>query len=148
MPNKKKLDTTYMEIAKTVANLSYCWRSKVGAVIVKDNNILSFGYNGTPGGMDNCCEDTKGLELVTKWTVLHAESNAITKVARSTMSSQGATLYCTLSPCDECSKLIIQAGISRVVYLEEYKKSTKGLKLMQDAGLKVKQLKHDRITII
>lgn len=143
MPNKRKLDVTYMQIAKTVANLSYCKRSKVGAIIVKDNNILSFGYNGTPGGMENCCEDAKNLELKTKWTVLHAESNAITKVARSTMSSQGATLYCTLSPCDECSKLIIQAGIERIVYIEEYTKSTKGLKLMQNAGLKVKQLKYE-----
>lgn len=143
MPNKKKLDETYMNVAYQIAGLSKCKRRIVGAIIVKDNNILSFGYNGTPAGMDNCCEDEKGFEMKSKWTVLHAETNAITKVARSTMSSDGATMYTTTSPCNECAKLIIQAGIKRVVFHEEYHSSTKAFKLLKDADIKVKQIKYD-----
>ena len=125
-----------MNIAAEVANLSRCERSKVGALIVKDNNILSFGYNGSPSGMDNCCENKEGK---THWWILHAESNAIAKVARSTQSSLGATLYTTLSPCNDCSKIIVQAGISRVVYGDVYKKSQDGLLLMQNLNIKVEQ---------
>lgn len=144
MPNKKKLDETYMNVAYQIAGLSKCKRRIVGAIIVKDNNILSFGYNGTPAGMDNCCENKVGNELYTKWLVLHAETNAITKVARSTMSSAGATLYTTTSPCAQCAKLIIQAGIKRVVFHEEYRASKEAFELFSESGVKVKQLKYDK----
>lgn len=144
MPNKKKLDETYMNVAYQIAGLSKCKRRIVGAIIVKDNNILSFGYNGTPAGMDNCCENKVGDKLYTKWLVLHAETNAITKVARSTMSSAGATLYATTSPCAQCAKLIIQAGIKRVVFHEEYHASTEAFELFSQSGVKVKQLKYDK----
>ena len=107
-----------MRIAREWGQLSYCVRKKVGAIIVKDRMIISDGYNGTPSGFENCCEDEQGL---TSWYVLHAEANAILKVARSTQSCEGATLYITMSPCKDCSKLIHQAGITRVVYLEGYK---------------------------
>lgn len=136
MASQRSLDSVYMNIAAEVANLSRCERSKVGALIVKDNNILSFGYNGSPSGMNNCCENRKGK---TYWWVLHAESNAIAKVARSTQSSLGATLYTTLSPCNDCTKIIVQAGISRVVYRDVYKKSQDGLLLMQNLNIKVEQ---------
>lgn len=143
MPNKKKLDETYMNVAYQIAGLSKCKRRIVGAIIVKDNNILSFGYNGTPAGMDNCCEEDTGVGLYTKRVVLHAEANAITKVARSTMSSTGATLYTTTSPCAECAKLIIQAGIKRVVFHEEYHESKQAFDLFSETGVKVKQIKYD-----
>jgi len=133
MPNIKELDIVYMNIAGEVSQLSKCSRKKVGAIIVKDNNILSFGYNGTPSGFCNTCEE----DDKTKWSVLHAESNAIVKVAKSTNSSSGSTLYCTLSPCKDCSKLIIQAGIIKVVYKEIYEGSTKGLDLMKQSGIKI-----------
>ena len=133
MPNIKELDIVYMNIAGEVSQLSKCSRKKVGAIIVKDNNILSFGYNGTPSGFCNTCEE----DNKTKWSVLHAESNAIVKVAKSTNSSSGSTLYCTLSPCKDCSKLIIQAGIIKVVYKEVYKGSTEGLDLMKESGIKI-----------
>jgi len=136
MTKNEILDSVYMNIAGEVSRLSKCTRKKVGAVIVKDNNILSFGYNGTPVGSCNDCEENN----VTKWYVLHAESNAILKVAKSTMSSEGSTLYCTLSPCDECCKLIIQSGIVRVVYKNVYEKSTKGLNLMNEHGIEVLSL--------
>jgi len=115
MEEKKleKYDKAYLRIANEWAQLSYCQRRKVGAIIVKDRMIISDGYNGTPSGFDNCCEDEDGL---TRWDVLHAEANAILKVARSTQSCENATLYITLSPCKECSKLIHQTGIRRVVY--------------------------------
>lgn len=113
-----RYDKAYMRIAEEWAKLSYCKRKQVGAIIVKDRMIISDGYNGTPTGFDNCCEDESGD---TKWYVLHAEANAIMKVASSTQSSQGATLYITMSPCKECSKLIHQSGIKRVVYRETYK---------------------------
>ena len=133
MPNIKELDIVYMNIAGEVSQLSKCSRKKVGAIIVKDNNILSFGYNGTPSGFCNTCEE----EDRTKWSVLHAESNAIVKVAKSTNISSGSTLYCTLSPCKDCSKLIIQAGIVKVVYKEVYEGSTEGLDLMEESGIKI-----------
>ncbi|MNK16741.1 tRNA-specific adenosine deaminase [compost metagenome] len=135
MKEKKqnKYDRAYLRIAKEWGQLSYCARKKVGAIIVKDRMIISDGYNGTPSGFENCCEDNEGL---TKWYVLHAEANAILKVARSTQSCEGATLYITLSPCKECSKLIHQAGIKRVVYLEGYKDNS-GIDFLIKAGVEV-----------
>lgn len=133
MANSKELDIVYMNIAGEVSQLSKAKRKKVGAIVVKDNNILSFGYNGTPSGFDNTCEE----DNKTKWSVLHAESNAIVKVAKSTNSSSGSTLYCTLSPCRDCSKLIIQAGIVKVVYKEVYEGSTEGLDLMEESGIEI-----------
>ncbi len=115
------------------SKLSYCERRQVGALIVKDKMIISDGYNGTPTGFENICEDDEGY---TKWYVLHAEANAILKVAASTHACQGATLYITLSPCKECSKLIHQAGIKRLVYFEEYK-DTSGLKFLEKAGVTI-----------
>jgi len=117
-PKQKKLDKVFINIAKEVSTLSYCVRSKVGAVIVIDGNIVSFGFNGSPKGMNNCCEDKNN---VTFPYVIHAESNAIIKAAKSGMSMKGGTLYLTLSPCLDCSKLILQSEIKRVVYLEEYR---------------------------
>ena len=134
--NKKKLnkyDKAYLRIAKEWSRLSYCKRKQVGAIIVKDRMIISDGYNGTPSGFENCCEDDAGF---TKWYVLHAEANAILKVAGSTQSCEGATLYITLSPCKECSKLIHQSGINRVVYHEGYKDSS-GLEFLKKAGVEV-----------
>ena len=116
--------------------LSHCKRRQVGALIVKDKMIISDGYNGTPTGFDNNCEDD---ENYTKWYVLHAEANAITKVSSSTQSSEGATLYVTLSPCRDCSKLIFQAGIIRVVYYEEYK-ARSGLDFLIEGGVEVTQI--------
>ena len=112
-----------MDMAKRVAQQSCAVRSKVGAVIVRGDNVLALGYNGTPKGWDNCCEHIHGGELVTKPEVLHAESNALAKIARSTQSSKGATLYVTLAPCLECAKLLAQCGILRVVYLDGYRNS-------------------------
>jgi dCMP deaminase len=133
MPNAN-IDDIYMNIALEVAKLSYAERKKVGAVLVKDGSIISHGYNGTPHGFENICEDKVGNELVTRKEVLHAESNAISKVAKSTNSSDGSTLYVTLSPCYECSKLIIQSGINRVVYKEQYRRS-EGIDLLIKAGI-------------
>lgn len=130
---KEKYDKAYLRIAKEWGLLSYCKRKQVGAIIVKDRMIISDGYNGTPSGFENCCEDDAGL---TKWYVLHAEANAISKVARSTQSCEGATLYITLSPCRECSKLIHQSGIKRVVYHEGYKDNS-GLEFLLKAGVEV-----------
>ena len=115
---QKRYDLAYLKMARTWGELSHCHRKKVGALIVKDRMIISDGYNGTPSGFENPCEDE---ENYTKWYVLHAEANAILKVAASTQSCVGATLYLTLSPCRECSKLIHQAGIKRVVYSKKYK---------------------------
>ncbi len=125
------LDRRYMRMAKIWAENSYCQRRKVGALIVKDNMIISDGYNGTPSGFENVCEDEEGL---TKPYVLHAEANAITKIARSSNNSDGATLYVTASPCIECAKLIVQAGIKRVVYAEKYR-LTDGIDLLERAGI-------------
>ena len=123
-------------MAREWGNLSYCERRKVGALIVKDRMIISDGYNGTPTGMENLCEEE---ENYTKWYVLHAEANAIMKVASSTQSCSGATLYVTLSPCKDCSKLIYQAGIVRVVYIDQYKDTT-GIDFLKDAGVEVVQI--------
>lgn len=133
---KLKYDKAYLRIAKEWGQLSYCKRKKVGAIIVKDRMIISDGYNGTPTGFENCCEDDGGL---TKWYVLHAEANAILKVARSTQSCENATLYITLSPCKDCSKLIHQSGIKRVVYNEAYK-DTSGVDFLRKAGVEVELL--------
>ncbi|MBO7280983.1 MAG: dCMP deaminase family protein [Bacteroidaceae bacterium] len=133
------LDNRYMSMAKIWAENSYCQRRKVGALIVKNNMIISDGYNGTPSGFENVCEDEDGL---TKPYVLHAEANAITKIARSNNNSDGATLYVTASPCIECAKLIIQAGIKRVVYAEKYR-LTDGIDLLERAGVEVVYLQPD-----
>ena len=130
-----KFDKSYLEMARVWARNSYCARRQVGALIVKDRMIISDGYNGTPAGFENVCEDENG---VTKPYVLHAEANAITKVAKSGNSSLGATMYVTASPCIECAKLIIQAGISRVVYSEDYR-SSEGLDLLRRAGIEVEK---------
>ena len=133
--NKKQLryDRAYMRMAFEWAKLSYCKRKQVGALIVKDRMIISDGYNGTPTGFDNCCEDDDGS---TKWHVLHAEANAILKVASSTQACQGATLYITLSPCKECSKLIHQSGIRRMVYANAYKDMS-GLDFLKKANIDI-----------
>jgi dCMP deaminase len=133
MSKKNKYDKAYLRIAKEWSKLSYCKRKQVGAIIVRDRMIISDGYNGTPSGFENCCEEEDGL---TKWYVLHAEANAILKVARSTQSCEGATLYITLSPCKDCSKLIHQSGIKRVVYHEEYKDCS-GIDFLRKAGVEV-----------
>lgn len=130
-----KFDTSYLQMAEVWAQNSYCKRRKVGALLVKDRTIISDGYNGTPSGFENICEDENG---VTKPYVLHAEANAITKVAKSGNSSEGATLYVTASPCAECAKLIIQSGISRVVYRDAYR-LTDGIDLLKRAGILVEQ---------
>jgi dCMP deaminase len=132
----KKYDKAYLRIAKEWSRLSYCKRKQVGAIIVKDRMIISDGYNGTPSGFENCCEDEAGL---TKWYVLHAEANAILKVAGSTQSCEGATLYITMSPCKECSKLIHQSGIKRVVYLDGYKDDS-GLDFLEKAGVAISHI--------
>lgn len=133
---KLKYDLAYLRMATEWGKLSYCKRKQVGAIIVRDKMIISDGYNGTPSGFENCCEDEENL---TKWYVLHAEANAILKVARSTQSCEGATLYITLSPCKECSKLIHQSGIKRVVYLNEYK-DTSGVDFLRKAGVEAEHL--------
>ena len=134
-----KLDLRYLRMAQIWAENSYCKRRQVGAIVVKDNMIISDGYNGTPSGFENCCEDENN---VTMPYVLHAEANAITKLARSSNNSEGATLYVTASPCIECAKLIIQAGIKRVVYGELYRLED-GIKLLKKAGIEVEYLNID-----
>jgi len=138
MKDKKqnKYDKAYLRIAAEWSKLSYCKRKQVGAIIVRDRMIISDGYNGTPSGFENCCEDHEGL---TQWYVLHAEANAILKVARSTQSCDNATLYITLSPCKECSKLIHQSGIKRVVYQNCYR-DTSGVDFLVKAGIEVFQI--------
>lgn len=133
-----KYDRAYMRMALEWAKLSYCDRKKVGAIIVKDRMIISDGFNGTPTGFENRCEDKEGG---TKWYVLHAEANAILKVAGSTQSCKDSTLYITLSPCRECSKLIHQSGIKRVVYADAYKDDT-GLEFLKKAGVELTHLKN------
>jgi len=128
---RKKYDTKYLEMAQIWSELSHAKRTKVGAILVKDNTIIADGYNGTPQGFENDCEDEQNT---TKWYVLHAEANAILKVARSTQSSQDSTLYVTLSPCKECAKLIVQAGIKRVLYTSEYRDTT-GIEFLQKTGI-------------
>lgn len=131
-----KLDIRYLRMAKIWAENSYCQRRKVGALVVKDKMIISDGYNGTPSGFENICEDDNN---VTKPYVLHAEANAITKLARSSNNSDGSTLYVTASPCIECAKLIIQAGIKRVVYGEKYRFED-GINLLKRAKVEVKYI--------
>ncbi len=133
---QKRYDEAYLRMALEWGKLSYCKRKQVGALIVRDNMIISDGYNGTPSGFPNCCEDEKGD---TQWYVLHAEANAILKVAKSTQSAKDATLYLTLSPCKECSKLVLQAGIKRVVFINSYKDSS-GVDFLKEAGVEVLQL--------
>jgi dCMP deaminase len=142
MIEKKQLkyDSAYLKMAFEWAKLSYCKRKQVGALIVKDRMIISDGFNGTPTGFDNCCEDE---ENVTKWEVLHAEANAILKVASSAQSCKEATLYITLSPCIHCSKLIHQAGIKRVVYANAYKDNA-GLKFLEKAGVQLTYLPNEQ----
>jgi dCMP deaminase len=130
---QRKYDIAYLKMAKEWSQLSYCKRKQVGALIVKDKMIISDGYNGTPTGFENICEDEKND---TKWYVLHAEANAILKVASSTQSCKGSTLYITMSPCRECSKLIHQSGINRLVYIDAYK-DDEGLQFLKKAGVKV-----------
>ena len=134
---QKRYDLAYLKMASTWGELSHCHRKKVGALIVKDRMIISDGYNGTPSGFENDCEDEDNY---TKWYVLHAEANAILKVAASTQSCVGATLYLTLSPCRECSKLIHQAGIIRVVYSKAYKDDS-GLIFLKKAGVILTHMK-------
>ncbi|WP_407482251.1 deoxycytidylate deaminase [Elizabethkingia meningoseptica] len=131
-----KFDIAYLRMAKEWAKLSYCKRKQVGALIVNNRTIISDGYNGTPSGFENCCEDEEGK---THWYVLHAEANAILKLANSTQSCQGATLYLTLSPCKECSKLVHQSGIKRLVYIDTYSDDS-GLKFLEEAGVEIIQI--------
>ena len=158
-----RFDTKYLRMARIWAENSYAERRKVGCLIVKDNMIISDGYNGTPSGFENKCEDIRyideercrhckrghcegcdNIETFTKPYVLHAEANAITKLAKSNNSSIGATLYVTLSPCIECAKLMIQSGITRVVYIEKYR-ITDGLELLERAGIEVVQIEEDKL---
>ena len=134
LAKQERYDKAYLRLALEWAKLSHCKRKQVGAIIVKDSTIIADGYNGTPSGFPNACENEIG---VTHWYVLHAEANAILKVAGSTQSCQGATLYITLSPCKECSKLIHQAGIIKVVYSETYKDDS-GLQFLKKAGIELK----------
>ncbi len=134
-----RYDEAYLRMASEWGKLSHCKRKQVGAIIVKNRMIISDGYNGTPSGFENYCEDDDGY---TKWYVLHAEANAILKVASSTQSCKGATLYITMSPCKECSKLIHQAGIVRVVYREGYKDDS-GLQFLSKAGVEIEHLSVD-----
>ena len=136
MEKQKRYDTAYMKMALEWAKLSYCKRKQVGALIVKNKMIISDGYNGTPSGFDNCCEDEEGN---TYWYVLHAEANAILKIAGSNHNCSGGTLYLTVSPCKECSKLVHQAGIKRLVYLSKYKDNS-GLEFLQAAGVELVKL--------
>ena len=138
---QRQLDMRYLRMAQIWAENSYCVRRKVGALIVKDKMIISDGYNGTPSGFENICEDAEGR---TKSYVLHAEANAITKVAKSANNCDGSTLYITAAPCLECSKLIIQAGIRRVVYSEDYR-SEEGLNLLRKVGIECVQYSADTL---
>ena len=133
LEKQKKYDSAYLKMANTWGELSYCERKKVGALIVKDRMIISDGYNGTPTGFENVCEDE---EHYTKWYVLHAEANAILKTASSTHDCSGATVYLTMSPCKECSKLVHQAGIKRLVFINKYKDAS-GIDFLKEAGVEV-----------
>ncbi len=131
-----RYDKAYLRMAKTWSELSHCERKKVGALIVKNGRIISDGYNGTPAGFDNCCENENGE---TNWFVLHAEANAILKVARSTNDCSDSTLYLTLSPCKDCAKLVLQSGITRVVFIDKYKDTT-GIDFLASAGVETVHL--------
>jgi dCMP deaminase len=133
---EKRYNKKYLEIAEKISELSYANKKKVGAIIVKDSVIISDGYNGTPHGFENECEDTEGD---TKWYTLHAEANAITKLVRTGgMSAEGSTLYLTLSPCKECAKLILQSGINKVIYLEKYRDCS-GIDFLKESNIKICQ---------
>lgn len=140
MSDEKQLryDKAYLRMAQTWSALSHCQRKRVGAIIVKDGMIISDGFNGTPSGFDNSCEDAEGN---THWYVLHAEANAILKVAKSTHNCQDATLYLTLSPCKDCSKLVVQAGIKRLVFVDGYKDQS-GVEFLREAGVEVVQIQN------
>src|SRR6218665_4064389 len=142
--NYNKFDIAYLKRASEWANLSYCKRKKVGALIVKDRMIISDGYNGTPSGFENNCEDEEGK---TNWFVLHAEANAILKIASSTQSCKGATLYITMSPCKECSKLILQSGIEKVVYMTSYSDDS-GLEFLKNAGIEILNITEQELYIV
>jgi dCMP deaminase len=133
---KQKFINAYMKVAETFANLSSAKRLQVGAIVVKDDRIISIGYNGMPSGWDNCCEDEHNK---TKPEVLHAEANAITKLAKSNESGNGATLFCTHQPCIDCAKLIYQSGIKEIYFRDEYR-STDGVKFLEKSGVEVKHL--------
>tara|TARA_Y100000589_G_scaffold318618_1_gene346304 strand:- start:2277 stop:2744 length:468 start_codon:yes stop_codon:yes gene_type:complete len=133
-----KYDRAYLRMATEWAKLSHCKRRQVGAIIVKNNIIIADGFNGTPSGFENCCEDSDGK---THWYVLHAEANAILKLAKSNNRGQNSTLYITLSPCKDCSKLILQAGIKRVVYIKGYKDSA-GIDFLSKAGIEIVQIEN------
>jgi dCMP deaminase len=135
---QERYDRAYLKMATEWAKLSHCHRKQVGAIIVKEGMIISDGYNGTPSGFENACENEEGS---TKWYVLHAEANAIMKVARSTNNARNSTLYITLSPCKECSKLVLQSGIKRLVYVNRYKDDT-GLQFLSNAGVEVVQIEN------
>ena len=138
-PSKQaRYDRAYLRMATEWAKLSYCERRQVGAIIVKNNIIIADGFNGTPSGFENCCEDSNGR---THWYVLHAEANAILKLAKSNNRGQNSTLYITLSPCKDCSKLILQAGIKRVVYIKGYKDS-EGIDFLSKAGIEIVQIEN------
>ena len=141
MPSQQLLDTTYMKMARCWATLSKAKRKQVGCLIVKDGAIISDGYNGTPSGFENQCEDSDGK---TKWYVLHAEANAILKTAGSTHDCSGATLYLTMSPCKDCSKLVHQAGIKRLIFINKYKDPS-GVDFLIEAGVEVVEMKEERL---
>ena len=136
-----RYDSAYLKMALEWAKLSHCKRKQVGALIVKNNMIISDGYNGTPSGFDNCCENNKGE---THWYVLHAEANAILKTAGSTHDCRGATLYLTMSPCKDCSKLVHQAGVIRLVYINRYKDSS-GIDFLKEAGVEVVEITEETL---
>ena len=133
-----RYDKAYLRMAETWSELSHCDRKKVGAIILKDGMIISDGFNGTPSGFDNCCENEDGE---TRWYVLHAEANAILKVAKSTHNCHDATLYLTLSPCKDCSKLVVQSGIKRLVYKNAYK-DLSGVEFLKEAGIEIEQIEN------
>lgn len=136
-----KFDKAYLKMALEWAKLSYCKRKQVGALVVKDRMIISDGYNGTPSGSENCCEDKNGK---THWYVLHAEANAILKLAGSAQSARGATLYLTLSPCKDCSKLILQAGIEKLVYINAYS-DDEGILFLKNHGIEIIQVSENEL---
>lgn len=137
-----KFDRAYLRMALEWARLSYCKRKQVGALVVKDRMIISDGYNGTPSGSNNVCEDENGE---THWYVLHAEANAILKLSASTQSARGATLYLTLSPCKECSKLILQSGIIRLVYIDDYSDHA-GIDFLKNHGLDIVKIPKEKLS--
>tara|TARA_B100001142_G_scaffold309794_1_gene342610 strand:+ start:1705 stop:2136 length:432 start_codon:yes stop_codon:yes gene_type:complete len=138
---QEKYDRAYLKMALEWAKLSHCKRKQVGALITKNRMIISDGYNGTPSGFENSCEDENGK---TKWYVLHAEANAILKTARSTHNCNGATLYLTMSPCKDCSKLVHQSGITRLVYLNRYS-DTSGVDFLRKAGVEIVEFNKDKL---